>query len=129
MTTSEPQRDLYLAAAEVIRALNEPGANPAYHAEQRAHLHLHWPVLDQRLRDLRVAATFSAAGFTEYGIHIEFPDHRFMYPILGARGVWTTDKALVESELAELREYNPHLRDSNIRLVARRISPTWEVKE
>lgn len=129
MTNSEPQRDLHLAATEVIRALTEPGANPAHHAEQRAHLHLHWPVLDQRLRDLRVAASFSAAGFTEYGIHIEFPDHQFMHPILGGRGVWTTDKALVESALAELREYNPHLSSSNIRFVARRVSPTWEVEK
>lgn len=78
-------------------------------------------------RDLHLAATFSAAGFTEYGIHIKFPDQQFMHPILGRRGVWTTDKALAEHDLSALRE-NPHLRDSNIRLVARRISPTWEVK-
>ena len=79
-------------------------------------------------RDLHLAATFSAAGITEYGIHIKFPDQQFMHPILGRRGVWTTDKALAEHELSGLRE-NAHFRDSNIRLVARSISPIWEVNE
>lgn len=127
MTNSEPQRDLYLAAAEVIRALVVPGANPEHHAEQRAHLHLYWPVLDQRLRDLRVAASFSAAGYTEYGVRVEFPDWQLM-PLLDAWTKWTTDKALAEHELTELRENN-YLCEANIRLVARRVSPTWEVKE
>lgn len=120
--------DLHLAANEVIRALDEPGADPEDHAEQRAHLHLHWPVLDQRLRDLRVAATFSAAGFTEYGIHIESPGWQFMPPILGDQGVWTTDKAPVEHNLSVLRG-NSQFREAKTRLVARRVSPTWEVTE
>lgn len=75
----------------------------------------------------RLAATI-AADTIEYGIHIEFPDREFMHPIHGHRGVWTTDKALVEHDVSGLRE-NVQLRDASIRVIARHISPTWEVKE
>ena len=68
------------------------------------------------------------ADIIQYGIRVEFPDRKFGHPMLGHRGVWTTDKALAEHELTELREQD-QLRDANIRLVARRVSPTWEVQE
>lgn len=125
MTNHDPQRDLHIAAAEVIRALDEPGANPEHHAKQRAHLHLNWPVLDQRLRDLRVAATFSAADTIEYGVECVGGNLRESTVRAIEYGCeWHRNVEIAKNDLRWFQKENPN---ANIRLIAHRVSPTWEV--